>query len=119
MNAYDAESQQQKIKANHEQINKELKELQIRHIKLKCLSPRDNLKFFGMKEPECESNSDTETVLWEFMYTKLKILPNNVNEIHFERVHRISTHTCDGRNFGSRPIIVKLSTYQDKNFIKS
>jgi len=42
-----------------------------------------------------------------------------VKEIHFDRVHRISTHTCDGRNFRSRPIIVKLSTYQDKNFIKS
>ena len=28
-------------------------------------------------------------------------------------------HTCDGRNSRSRPIIVKLSTYQDKNFIKS
>jgi len=117
--ANDAESQQQKINADQERINKELKELQRRHIKLECHSRRDNLKFFGVKEGERESNSDTETALREFMRTKLKIPPNDVKEIHFDRVHRISTHTRDGRNSGSRPIIVRLSAYQDKNFIKS
>lgn len=117
--ANDAESQQQKINADQERINKELKELQRRHIKLECHSRRGNLKFFGVKEGERESNSDTETALREFMRTELKIPPNDVKEIHFDRVHRISTHTRDGRNSGSRPIIVRLSAYQDKNFIKS
>jgi len=117
--ANDTESRQQKINANQERINKELKELQRRHIKLKCHSRRGNLKFFGVKEGERESNSDTETTLREFMRTKLKIPPNDVKEIHFDRVHRISMHTRDGRNSGSHPIIVKLSAYQDKNFIKS
>ena len=70
-----AESQQQKINADQERINKELKELQRRHIKLECHSRRGNLKFFGVKEGERESNSDTETVLREFMQhiTCLKI----------------------------------------------
>ena len=72
-----------------------------------------------MKEGERESNSDTETALRKFMCTKLKISPNDVKEIHFDRVHRISTHTRDGRNSGSHPMIVKLSAYQSKNFIKS
>jgi len=83
-----------------------------------CQSRRGNLKFFGVKEGERESNSDTETALREFMPTKLKIPPNDVKEIHFDRVRRISTHTHDGRNSGSRLIIVKLSAYQDKYFIK-
>ena len=72
-----------------------------------------------MKEGERESNSDTETILRNFMRTRLKIPPEDVKEIHFDRVHRISTHTRNGRNSGPHPIIVKLSTYQDTNFIKS
>ena len=114
-----AESQQQKANADQGLINSELKELQRRHIKLECHSRRGKLNFFGVKEGERESNSDTETILRDFMRTKLKIPPEDVKEIHFDRVHRISTHIRDGRNSGPRPIIVKLSTYQDKNFIKS
>jgi len=112
-------SQQQKINADQERINKELKELQRRHIKLECHSRRGNLKFFGVSEQERESNSDNEKVLRELMCTKLKIPPKDVEEINFDRVHRISTHTCDGWNSGARPIIVKLSAYQDRNFTKS
>ena len=113
-----AESQQQKTNADQGRIDSELKELQRRHIKQECYSRRGNLKAFGVKEGERESNNDTETILRDFMRTKLKISPEDVKEIHFDRVHRISTHTRDGRNSGPRPI-VKLSTYQDKNFIKS
>ena len=113
------ESQQQKINDNQGRINSDLKELQRRHIKLECHSRRGNLKFLGVKEGEHESNSDTETILRDFMRTKLKIPSENLKEIYFDRVHRISTHTRDGRNSGPRPIIVKLSAYQDKNFIKS
>ena len=113
------ESQQQKISDNQGRINSDLKELQRRHIKLECHSRRGNLKFFRVKEGEHESNSDTETILRDFMRTKLKIPSEDLKEIYFDRVHRISTHTRDGRNSRPRPIIVKLSAYQDKNFIKS
>jgi len=65
--ANDTEPQQQKINADQERINKELKELQRWHIRLECQSRRGNLKFFGVKEGESESNSDTETALQEFM----------------------------------------------------
>ena len=47
------------------------------------------------------------------MCTKPQIPPNNVKEIHFDRVHRISTHIRDGRNCGPRSIIVKLSAQQE------
>ena len=112
------ESQQKKTNADQGRINSELKELQRRHNKLECHSCRGNLKFFGVKEGERESNSDTETILCNFIRTRLKIPPKDVKEIHFDRVHRISMHTRNGRNSGPHPIIVKLSTYQDTNFIK-
>ena len=58
-----------------ERIEHELKELHRRHVKLECHSRRGNLKFFGIKERENETNNDTELALREFMRTKLKILP--------------------------------------------
>ena len=113
------DSQQRNTNTAQERIEKELNELRRRHVKLECHSRRGNLKFFGLKEQENESNSDTEAVLREFMRTKLKILPSDEKQIQFDRVHRISTRSRDGRNSEPRPIIVKLSVFQDKNFIKS
>ena len=100
-----SQSQQQKINDNQGRINSDLKELQRRHIKLECLSRRGNLKFFGVKEEEHESNSDTETILRDFMRTKLKIPPKDLKEIYFDRVHRTPTYTHDGRNSGPCPIM--------------
>lgn len=117
--ASSAESQQQKLSADQERMNQELSELRRRHIKLECHSRRGNLKFFGVMEREGETNSDTEAVLREFMRTKLKIPPKEEKEIYFDRVHRISTRARDGRTSEPRPIIVRLSAFQDKNFIKS
>ena len=89
----DSESRQQKINADQERINKELKELQRRHIKLECHSRRSNLKFFGVSERERESNSNIEKVLREFMRTKLKIPPTDVEEIHFQSTQDFYAHT--------------------------
>ena len=113
------DSQQQNTNTAQERIEKELNELRRRHVKLECHSRRGNSKFFGLKERQNESNSDTEAVLREFMRTKLKILPSDEKQIQFDRVHRISTRSRDGQNSEPRPIIVKLSVFQDKNFIKS
>ena len=114
-----AESQQKKFNAHQKRMNNDLNELHRRYIKLECHSRKGNLKFYGVKRRERESSSDTETVLHEFMCTKLKIPPSDVEEIHFDRIHRISTQARDSQNLGPRPIVVKLSAYQDKNFIKS
>ena len=113
------ESQQQNINITREGVEKDINELRRRHVKLECHSRRGNLKFFGVKERLNELNNDTETVLREFLRTKLKIPPGDEEQIHFDRVHRISTRKRDGQSSGPRPIIVKLSVYQDKNFIKS
>ena len=48
------------------------KELQRRHVKLECHSRGGNMKFFGIKEHENETNKDTELAIREFMPTKLR-----------------------------------------------
>ena len=55
------------------------------------------------------------------MRTKLKILPVDKENIHFDRVHRItSRHSqSNGRSLQPRPIIVRLMDFQDKVFIKT
>ena len=79
------------------------------------------MKFFGIKELENETNSVTELALREFMRTKLKILPFDEENIHFDRVHRITPRRSqsNGRSLQPRPIMVRLTEFQDKFFIKS
>ena len=79
------------------------------------------MKFFGIQERENETNKDTKFALREFMRTKLKIPPVDEENIHFDRVHRISSRRSqsNGRNPKPRPIIVRLTDFQDKFFIKS
>ena len=79
------------------------------------------MKFFGIKELENETNSDTELTLGEFMRTKLKILPADEENIHLDRVHRITSRRSqsNGRSLQPRPIIVRLTEFQDKFLIKS
>lgn len=104
-----------------ERIESELKELHRRHVKLECHSRRGNMKFFGIKERVNETNNDTELALRDFMRTKLKILPADEENIHFDRVHRITSRRSQSndRNLQPRPIIVKLAHFQDKFFIRS
>ena len=79
------------------------------------------MKFFGIKERENETNNDTEVALREFMRTKLKILPVQEENIHFDRVHRITSRRSqsNGRSLKPRSILVRLTDFQDKIFIKS
>ena len=56
----------------------------------------------------------------EFMRTKLKILSVDEENIHFDRVHRITSHRSQSNSrLQPRPIIVKPTEFQDKFFIKS
>ena len=55
------------------------------------------------------------------MRTKLKILPVDEENIHFDRVHRITSRRSQSNDQSLQPrtIIVKLTHFQDKFFIKS
>lgn len=113
--------QQKTSEASLQCVQRELTELQRHHIKLECHSHRGNLKFYGIKEHEQESNKDTEDLLRNFLRTDLKISKEDEESIQFDRVHRISARrvSCGTPNSKPRPIIVKLSSFHDKVFIKS
>ena len=110
-------SKEETSRIEQERLRVEHDELYRRHIKLESHSRRDNIKFFGVKEKSHESNDDTEEELRNFLRSTLKIPPSDEEQINFERVHRINTRVSDNKN--PRPIIAKVSQYQDKNFIKS
>ena len=118
---HDVNLKQEAANTSSERIESDLKELHRRHVKLECHSRRGNMKFFGIKERENETNDGTELALREFMRTKLKILPVDEENISFDRVHRITSRRSQshGRSLRPRPIIVRLTDFQDKFFIKS
>ena len=99
-----------------QRVQHELAELQRRHIKLECHSRRGNLKFFGIKEPEHESNED---LLRKFLRTDLKITKEDEESIQFDRVRRVSARRIPSGtpNSKPRPIIVKLSSFHDKSLL--
>ncbi|KAL9982975.1 hypothetical protein ACROYT_G005090 [Oculina patagonica] len=101
--------QQEAIEASLQRTERDLAELQRRHIKLECHSRRGNLKFFGIKERSRESNEDTEEVLREFLRNDLKIPVEDERNIRFDRIHRISSRRAsNAQDLKPRPIIVKL-----------
>ena len=115
-------SEQNAASSVMQRVENDLLELRRRHIKLECHSRRGNLKFFGINEREDESNTGADKALREFMRCKLKIPPSDVEQIQFDRVHRISTRVSNPAKVQGtrpRPIIVKLTQFQDKEFIKS
>ena len=72
--------QQKTTEASLQRVLRELAEL---HIKLECHSRRGNLKFYGIKEREHESNEDTEDLLRKFLRTDLKIPKKDEESIQF------------------------------------
>ena len=92
--------------------------LKRRQIKQECYN-RHNIKFFGMKGSDEESMEDTEETLRNFLTKEMKIRQEDVDNIQFEQVHRIPTKLLAMKKPYPRPIIAKVSFYQDKEFIKS
>ena len=78
----------------------------------------NNIKFFGIKDDDYESPKETEGVLRQFLHKEMKIPSDELGEIEFERVHRIPTRPKENKK-QPRPIIAKVSFFQDKEFIKS
>ena len=78
------------------------------------------MKFYGIKEREHESNEDIEDLLRKFLRTDLKIPKKDEESIQFDRVHRVSARRVSSGTTNSKPppIIVKLSSFPDKEFIK-
>ena len=116
---------QETVKTTSAQLNEakkklaSLSELERRQIKQECYTRRSNIKFFGIKDNDEESPSDTEETLRHFLTKEMKIPRGDVDKIEFQRVHRIPTKPSTEKKPNPRPIIAKVSFYQDKELIKS
>lgn len=106
-----------KLAAASDKLSK-VDELERRIIKQECHNRRNNIKFFGIKDDDYESPKETEGVLRQFLHKEMKIPTDELGEIEFERVHRIPTRPKENKK-QPRPIIAKVSFFQDKEFIKS
>ena len=97
-----------------------LEELECRAVKQECFNRRSNIKFFGISDNEQESPEDTEVVLRNFLHKEMKLSKKHLDDIEFERVHRIPTRIHEEKiNQHLRPIIAKVSFFKDKQQIKS
>ena len=75
-------------------------------------------KHYNIKE---ESDENTEEQVRNLFVAKLRIPQNDVDAIRFERVHRIPVKPSSQRSQsrGPRPVIVRFSHYQNKEFVRS
>ena len=73
------------------------------------------MKIFNVQE---ELEEDTEKLVRNMSITKIPA--KDVNTIRFERIHRIPTKPTSQRSqVRLRPIIVRFSHFQDKEFVKT
>ena len=79
---------------------------------------RENIRIYNIKE---ESDENTEEQVRNLFVAKLRIPQNDVDAIRFERVHRIPVKPSSQRSQsrGPRPVIVRFSHYQNKEFVRS
>ncbi len=82
-------------------------------LEIQSRSMRDNLIFTGI--PENSPLNDPESLIRNFMISKLKLHKETVDSISFQRVHRIGKLA----NKGPRPIVAKLEHFKHKEIIKS
>ena len=88
-----------------------------RAIKLESYSRRNNLNFFNIPEKNDESFENSETNLRNFMVAEFKISKEDVDDISFERVHRIGKSSPTESK--PRPLIAKFTYHKDKEFVLS
>ena len=97
-----------------------LEELEPRVVKQECFNRRNNIKFFRISDNEQESPEVTEAVLRNFLHKEMKLSKKHLDDIEFERVHRIPTRVREEKiNQHPRPIIAKVSFFKDKQQITS
>ena len=73
-------------------VQQDLQIQTIRNIKIEDQSRRSNIKFFGVREVEAESNPhETEKIVKLVFVNELKMLKEDVANLKFERVHRMPT----------------------------
>ena len=77
------------LKEDVKSLTNQAKEEKERAVNLESHSRRNNRNFFNIPEQKDESFEKSEKVLRRFMEVELKLSKKDVNDISFERVHRI------------------------------
>ena len=98
------------------QLQREKDSLHSDLLHLRSQSMRSNLIFSRLPEEENEKPERTEVIVRKFMSDQLKIAEDIVNDIKFERVHRMGTKSPvmrDGRN-----IVAKFSLFKGREMVK-
>ena len=72
-----------------------LEELERRVVKQECFNRRNDIKFFCISDNEQESREDTEAVLRNFHHKEMTLSKKHLDDIEFERVHRIPTRVLE------------------------
>ena len=110
------------IKHQLTKTNLDLETQNRRNIRLEAQSRGSNIKFFNVPESETDgSPKETEKVLNRLLRNELKMSKDTVDQLEFERVHRIPTRRkadqTDASSSKPRPIIANLSFFKDKGRI--
>ena len=100
-------------------LREEVENLKRRNIKLEAYTRRESIKIFGIKEPAGETTEKTEEPVRTMLKEKMKIPSDSVDNIRFERVHRMATRQDRVNSTKPRATIVKFSFYQDKEYVWS
>jgi len=102
------------LKRENSAIREENSALKDQHVNMETYSRRENLIFYGIKEERGESNVDCAKTVRAFFRTSLQLTDNTINLISFERCHRLKNEVR-----GTRPIIVRFSTFRDRELVWS
>ncbi|XP_053381981.1 uncharacterized protein LOC128551589 [Mercenaria mercenaria] len=80
---------------------------------------RNNLIFGNIAESSDESPVQTEAKLREFMTDKLKMAADLVDQIKFERVHRMKRNTVrSDQSRRPRNIVAKFTLFKDREIVR-
>ena len=87
-------------------------------LELKARSMQSNLVFYGLAESPKGEPDNTESKLRDFLRNELNFqTPEIVNNIVFDRVHRLGRPRHDQSNY-PRPIVAKFERYRDRELIR-
>ena len=74
-----------------QKLRKEMEQIKCRNIKLEAYMRRESIKIFNLNKSKGETPGETEVLVRKMLEEKLRITREDMNEIRFERVHRLPT----------------------------
>lgn len=105
------------LKEEINSLNSKYAKVQDELLDLKTRSMQENLLFFGLCEAPRGQQENTESKLRDFLKTELEVTEQKIDEIVFDRVHRLGRVREDIQS-NPRPIVAKFEKYTDREHIR-